>query len=278
MGCSKIILVGQDLAYIGGQCYSKDSAYKDLVCAKNPVTDRWEIMARDFDAFADALSNSPDIEKRKAAAKRRLENLNNSMFFVKGITGEMLPTESVYAAFVAPLEEFAAKFNDRKYINTSLAGAQLDGFENMSLEEALSDSEPVGEIAPDVDFNYDKELIFANFAQKFEELKQILSSIEEGKRYAKTLNNNLKRYRAATIEVLKDLKKLSENYISLSENNSKLFELITAADKIDLDYEMKMVQTFDVETVTNIGSKIQKYLENTEKRIKEINESFNTKG
>lgn len=278
LGCSKIILVGQDLAYIGGQCYSKDSAYKDLVCAKNPVTDRWEIMARDFDAFADALSNSPDIEKRKAAAKRRLENLNNSMFFVKGITGEMLPTESVYAAFVAPLEEFAAKFNDRKYINTSLAGAQLDGFENMSLEEALSDSEPVGEIAPDVDFNYDKELIFANFAQKFEELKQILSSIEEGKRYAKTLNNNLKRYRAATIEVLKDLKKLSENYISLSENKSKLFELITAADKIDLDYEMKMVQTFDVETVTNIGSKIQKYLENTEKRIKEINESFNTKG
>lgn len=278
LGCSKIILVGQDLAYIGGQCYSKDSAYKDLVCAKNPVTDRWEIMARDFDAFADALSNSPDIEKRKAAAKRRLENLNNSMYFVKGITGEMLPTESVYAAFVAPLEEFAAKFNDRKYINTSLAGAQLDGFENMSLEEALSDSEPVGEIAPDVDFNYDKELIFANFAQKFEELKQILSSIEEGKRYAKTLNNNLKRYRAATIEVLKDLKKLSENYISLSENKSKLFELITAADKIDLDYEMKMVQTFDVETVTNIGSKIQKYLENTEKRIKEINESFNTKG
>ena len=278
LGCSKIILVGQDLAYIGGQCYSKDSAYKDLVCAKNPVTDRWEIMARDFDAFADALSNSPDIEKRKAAAKRRLENLNNSMFFVKGITGEMLPTESVYAAFVAPLEEFAAKFNDRKYINTSLAGAQLDGFENMNLEEALSDSEPVGEIAPDVDFNYDKELIFANFAQKFEELKQILSSIEEGKRYAKTLNNNLKRYRAATIEVLKDLKKLSENYISLSENKSKLFELITAADKIDLDYEMKMVQTFDVETVTNIGSKIQKYLENTEKRIKEINESFNTKG
>lgn len=278
LGCSKIILVGQDLAYIGGQCYSKDSAYKDLVCAKNPVTDRWEIMARDFDAFADALSNSPDIEKRKAAAKRRLENLNNSMYFVKGITGEMLPTESVYAAFVAPLEEFAAKFNDRKYINTSLAGAQLDGFENMSLEEALSDSEPVGEIAPDVDFNYDKDLVFANFAQKFEELKQMLSSIEEGKRYAKTLNNNLKRYKAATIEVLKDLKKLSENYISLSENKSKLFELITAADKIDLDYEMKMVQTFDVETVTNIGSKIQKYLENTEKRIKEINESFNTKG
>ena len=27
LGCSKIILVGQDLAYIEGQCYSKNSAY-----------------------------------------------------------------------------------------------------------------------------------------------------------------------------------------------------------------------------------------------------------
>lgn len=278
LGCSKIILVGQDLAYIGGQCYSKDSAYKDLVCAKNPETDRWEIQARDFDKFADALSNSPDIEKRRAAAKRRLANLNNSMHFVKGISGEMLPTESVYAAFVAPLEEFAAKFNDRKYINTSLVGAQLDGFENMSLEDGLKASEPVSEIDLDCDFEYDKNAIFTNLSKKFEELNKILSQIEDGKKYAKTLNNDLKRYRAATVEVLKDLKKLSENYLSLSSSKSKLFEFITTSDRIDLDYEMKMVQKFDVETVTNLSSKILKYLENAEKRIKEINESFNTKG
>lgn len=277
LGCSKIILVGQDLAYIGGQCYSKDSAYKDLVCAHNPESGRWEIMARDFDKFAEALSNSPDIEKRRAAAKRRLENLNNSMHFVKGITGEMLPTESVYAAFVAPLEEFTAKFNDRKYINTSLVGAQLNGFENMSLEKALNDSEIVDVQDLDINFSYDKDVIFSNLSQKFDELNQMISLIEEGKRYAKALNNDLKRYRAATVEVLKALKKLSENYLTLSANNSKLFEFITTADKIDLDYEMKMVQKFDVETVTNISSKILKYLENAEKRIKEINESFNTK-
>lgn len=277
LGCSKIILVGQDLAYIDGQCYSKDSAYKDLVCAKNPETDRWEIQARDFDAFANALSNSPDIEKRRAAAKRRLENLNNSLYFVKGITGEMIPTESVYAAFVTPLVEFAAKFSDRKYINTSLVGAQLDGFENLSLDEAIKDSEPVGEIVLDCDFEYDKDAIFTNFSKKFEELNKILSQIEEGKKYAKALNNDLKRYKSATVEVLKDLKKLSENYLVLSSNKSKLFEFITTSDRIDLDYEMKMVQKFDVEVITNISSKIFKYLENAEKRIKEINESFNTK-
>lgn len=280
LGCSKIILVGQDLAYIGGQCYSKDSAYKDLVCALNPETKRWEIMAQDFDAFSNAISNSPNPEIRKQTALRRLQNLNNSLHFVKGITGEMIPTESVYAAFVSPLQEFAQTFNDRIYINTSLVGAQLDGFENMGLEEALKDSKPVGDLSLEGDFEYDRDLIMSNLSRKFDELKIALSIIEEGRRYAKALNNDLKRYRSATVEVLKTLKKLSVNYVSLSADfteKSKLFDFITTADRIDLDYEMKMVQKFDVETVTNICEKISKYYDNAEKRIKELNESFNTK-
>lgn len=281
LGCSKIILVGQDLAYIGGQCYSKDSAYKDLVCALNPETKRWEIMAQDFDAFSNAISNSPNPEVRKQTALRRLQNLNNSLHFVKGITGEMIPTESVYAAFVSPLQEFAQTFNDRIYINTSLVGAQLDGFENMGLEEALKDAQPVGDLTLEGDFEYGRDLIMSNLSRKFDELKIALSIIEEGRRYAKALNNDLKRYRSATVEVLKTLKKLSVNYVSLSADfteKSKLFDFITTADRIDLDYEMKMVQKFDVETVTNICEKISKYYDNAEKRIKELNESFNTKG
>lgn len=280
LGCSKIILVGQDLAYIGGQCYSKDSAYKDLVCALNPETKRWEIMAQDFDAFSNAISNSPNPETRKQTALRRLQNLNNSLHFVKGITGEMIPTESVYAAFVSPLQEFAKTFNDRIYINTSLVGAQLDGFENMGLEEALKDSKPVGDLTLEGDFEYGRDLIMSNLSRKLDELKIALSIIEEGRRFAKALNNDLKRYRSATAEVLKTLKKLSVNYVSLSSDfteKSKLFDFITTADRIDLDYEMKMVQKFDVETVTNICEKISKYYDNAEKRIKELNESFNTK-
>ncbi|MCM1004085.1 MAG: DUF115 domain-containing protein [Candidatus Gastranaerophilales bacterium] len=281
LGCSKIILVGQDLAYIEGQCYSKDSAYKDLVCAKNPDSGNWEITAKDFEAFANALSNSPDLEKRKQAAQRRLTNLNNSLHFVKGITGEMIPTEAVYAAFVAPLQEFAHKFNDRKYINTSLVGAQLDGFENMNLEVALEDSEQIENINLESEFKYNKEKILTNLDSKFAELKEAQKLIDEGKRYVKALNNDLKRYRNATVEVLKALKKLSECYISLSVDftqKSKLFDFITTSDRIDLDYEMKMVQKFDVETVTNICNKISEYYNNAEKRIKEVNESFNTKG
>lgn len=284
LGCSKIILVGQDLAYIGGQCYSKDSAYKDLRCEYNPETNRWEIIAKDFEKFSSAISPSRDAEVRAKLAKKRLERLNSSIYYVKGIKGDMLPTESVYAAFVAPLSEFAQHFNDRKYINTSLVGAQIDGFENMSLEDALKGSEPVGNLELNSDFSYNREKIAQALSLKIDELKEAQSLIEEGKRYSKALNNDLKRYRNAGAEVLKSLKKLSVCYLALSgdfANRSKLFDYITTSDKIDLDYEMKMIESFTIDNITRINDKILAYLDNAEKRIKEIevliNENFNTK-
>lgn len=273
LGCSKIILVGQDLAYIGGQCYSKDSVYKDLSCEYNPDKNKWEIMAKDFEKFAALISPSADKKVQSETAKRRLERLNNALYYVKGIQGDMLPTESVYASFVAPLSEFAQHFNDRKYINTSLVGAQIDGFENMSLEDALKDSEPVGDLSLNTDFAFDKEFIRNNFIKKLQELKTAQPLIEEGKRLIKSLKNDLKRYRNAGSEVLKTLKKLSVNYLALSSdfsNKSQMFDFMMTADKIDMDYEMKMLKSFTFESVSRICEKLSEYYEHAESRVKEV--------
>ena len=81
------------------------------------------------------------------------------VYYVKGINGDMIPTESVYAAFVGPLKEYAEHFNEVEYINTSLVGAQIDGFKNLPLEEALKDSAPVGDIELKTNFEYDREKI-----------------------------------------------------------------------------------------------------------------------
>ena len=285
LGCSKIILVGQDLAYIGGQCYSKDSAYKDLSCEYNSEKGKWEIAAKNFEEFAMAISPSPNPETRAKVAKSRLERLNNSLYYVKGVKGDMIPTESVYAAFVEPLSEFTQSFEGIEYINTSLVGAQIDGFENMSLEDAIKDSssvekqEFVGNSLPD------KAKVFSNLENKLKELLEAIPMIEEGKRLAKSLNNDLKRYRNAGAEVLKSLKKLSVNYLALSSNfieKSELFDFITTADKINLDYEMKMLREFTYDSVLSICEKISAYYDNAEKRIREveglINESLNSEG
>lgn len=278
LGCSKIVLVGQDLAYIGGQCYSKDSVYKDLSCEYNSEKNKWEITAKDFDKFAAAISPSSDKQTQNVTAKSRLERLNNALYYVKGIQGDMLPTESVYAAFVGPLSEFAQHFNDRKYINTSLVGAQIDGFENMSLEDALKDSESVGDLSLNTDFTFDKQAICDNLVKKLQELKTAQPLIEEGQRLVKSLKNDLKRYRNAGSEVLKTLKKLSVNYLALSSdfsNKSQLFDFMMTADKIDMDYEMKMLKSFTFESVSRICEKLSEYYEHAERRMKEVEGSIN---
>ena len=287
LGCSKIILVGQDLAYIGGQCYSKDSAYKDLSCEYNAETNKWEITAKDFEKFSKAISASDDEETRKATAKRRLASLNASLYYVKGIDGTMLPTESVYAAFVTPLSEFAAHFNDREYVNTSMVGAQIDGFANIPLEEALKDSVPLGSIECKADFQYNRQEIRRNLEGKLSKLKESLAIIQEGEGYLKNLRNNLERSKSADTEVLKALKKLSLNYLSLSgefANQSMMYDFITTADKIDLDYEMKMMRDFNPASIKRIADKIGDYYKNAKTRISEVeelikeavNEGFNT--
>ena len=208
LGCKKIVLVGQDLAYIEGQCYSKDSAYKDLVCGINPETNKWEIIAKNFDEFASALSSLEDPEARKEMAKKRLQNLNNSLHLVKGINGDMIPTESVYATFVKPLSEFTQQFNDIKYINTSLVGAQIDGYENMNLEDALQDSDIVGEINLETNFAYNIDEIKEKLIAKKIELSLATPIIEEGKKLIRNINNDLKRSKNITVDILKTLKNI----------------------------------------------------------------------
>jgi len=284
LGFSKIILVGQDLAYIEGQCYSKDSAYKDLICQFNNEKNRWEITAKDFEKFAYAISPCDNEEVRKKMANKRLENLNSSLYYVKGIQGDLLPTESVYASFIKPLSEFAEYFNDRRYINTSLIGAQIDGYENLSLEDALKDSESLPSFNLNLEFKYDEEKIKLLFYKELGFLKTSLSIIEEGKKLIKNMNNDMKRNKTVSVDILKNLKKVSLNYLSLSSdfaNKSKLFDFIITSDKINLDYEMKMIKEFTYDIVKNILEKISKFYENAENRIAEVerlaNESFNTK-
>ncbi len=289
LGCSKIILVGQDLAYIGGQCYSKDSAYKDLSCEFNKENNRWEITAKDFEKFAAAISPSEDINIREQTALKRLTALNNSLYHVKGIDGTMLPTESVYAAFVTPLSQYAQHFNDRRYINTSLVGAQIDGFENLPLEEALKDSEPVGDITLKNNFKYDENLIKKNLEEKLSELKEGIQIIDEGFACIRNIQTELHRRKAVNTDILKTLKKLSLIYLELSGDfagKSKMFDFISVAKKIDLDYEMKMMKDFSTTNVIRITDKILDYLADSRNRIGEIDilvkgtlyEGLNTKG
>ena len=273
LGCSKIILVGQDLAYIEGQCYSKDSAYKDLECRFNKEFNSWEIVARDFEHYAQSLSNSPDAEIRKQVAIERLKNLNSALYYVKGINGDMIPTESVYAAFIKPLSEYTQHFNDREYINASLVGAQIDGFKNMALEDALKNSETIEERDFSVDYKYDVEAIKQKLIKQKSSLAEACKMLDVGLRQSNSLKNDLNRARSVNADILKSLKKISMNYLDLSSNfadKNKIYDFITTSVKLDLDYEMKMMREFTFESVSNINEKLFEYYDVALKRVNRV--------
>ena len=279
LGCSKIVLVGQDLAYIEGQCYSKDSAYKDLVCKRNNDTNKWEITAKDFESFADSLSNNPDKQARENTAKRRLERLNNSLYYVKGINGDMIPTESVYSAFIKPLTEFTKIYPEFEYINTSLGGAQIDGFKNISLEEALKDSEIIQKREIKTDFEYDKNMIKENLFKYKTGLGSANYILEEIIKLSKNIGNDIKRYKTVNTDILKTLKKIMTGYEALSvdfAHKNMLFDFITASEKIDVEYEIKMTKEFNVENVTRIVDKVTNYANSAISKITEISDKIET--
>lgn len=279
LGCSRIIIVGQDLAYVEGQCYSKDSAYKDLVCQYNNETKKWEITAKDFASFCDSLSNSQNEEVRIKTAQKRLENLNASLYYVKGINGDMIPTESVYATFIKPLTEFTEIYNDRKYINASMIGAQIDGFENLTLEEALNDTQKIENRELKNEFKYDISTIIEHLRTVKDGLKTAIDKLQEGQRLTKSLNNDLVRARNISPEILKLLKKISVNYLDLSTNfanQNPLFDFITTSERIDLDYEMKMMREFTFESVSKINEKLGTYYVNAQKRVEYIDKMLTT--
>ena len=75
-------------------------------------------------------------------------------------------------------------------------------------------------------------------------------------------------------------------YDVLNETN-KMYDFITIADKIEIDYAMKMIQKFDLETIKHISEKFSQYYTNSQLRIKDtrylitlvlgiINESTNS--
>lgn len=139
LGCNPIILIGQDLAYLEGNCYSKGSAFSNLKCLKNPETNRYEVMPDNFEAYVESLHADKSVPREVAVefANARLKTLNDGLLYVKSVKGEMIPTEAGYATFISHFESFATENGKNiKLINSSL-GANLEGFKNIAFEEVL---------------------------------------------------------------------------------------------------------------------------------------------
>ncbi len=143
MGCNPIILVGQDLAYVDGNCYSKDSPLADYKCKK--TASGWEVWIDDKNRLKENLYGHyayMSEERKDAAIDARLKELNTFIMTAKTLEGKEVATSSAFALFAEYYKNFAKKYSQNiKLYTTTKKGAYLGEFQYKELEEILKDFE-----------------------------------------------------------------------------------------------------------------------------------------
>lgn len=277
MGFSKIILVGQDLAYIDGQCYSKDSAYDGLSCKFNSELNKYEIVPNDLIKYADAICSYPTQPERIGAAKRRLAMLNSSLYMVKSIDGSMLPTEAGYASFINHFVSYAKNITGIKLINTSLKGAKLEGFEDMSLEEAMKDSTIINKIVLDTGYDYDVKSIIGSIKSTKQNMESFLEISQDCGKLVSRLSMDYKRNPVLDKEKLLKIRKLIEEYTKLNSDtrtDNYIFKYTTAEEEMDLNDVLTSIKKYDEKTAQVAISALKKYYESLNIHLSKVIDIF----
>lgn len=275
LGFSKIILAGQDLAYVNNQCYSKDAAYSELIYNVNPETKKVQIKINDYDKYIQSLLPKDGVDSKndyKDFASHKIINLNDTLYFVKGINGEMLPTQGGYATFIEHFKEFASGHPGLNLINSSMIGANIEGFKNIPLEEALQETGIITD-RPDLSQKkhfYDKQSIFSSLDREETLLKDILKEFEQAKEIIFKYEREFKRRRIITEETNKYLKLLLGLYnkiLTEYQVNNVLYQAISFNENLEVQFALKNSEKITVIEIQNLYEQLKIYFYMVEEKL-----------
>ena len=164
MGFDKIILIGQNLAYDGAKCYSTNCHFGEIECIYDEKEKKYKIIAKEEEFLKALKERDISDEHTKNIMKKYVDELNKNICTVKSQDGKDIPTKNDYAIFINIFEQTANNLKNQKpnlkLINSSNRGAQIDGFENISLDKAIKGLEKVEKLNLDnYQANINKELI-----------------------------------------------------------------------------------------------------------------------
>ena len=270
LGCNKIVLVGQDLAFLGEHVYSKDSIYKDLKIRFNNEQNKYEIYAENFDNYSEALTQCTTKETRDKIARRRIDNYNKRLTTVKGINGDILPTEVVYTTFVSHISKYSQLHPEIEFINTSLKGALIEGYKNISLEEALKDSSPIEKAEFDNIQAFDKNNVIEKLIALKNSFNIAENKIADIKRLLIRFKTEKIRHKSLTKDMLKTLKNVISEYTKLSINYAEkhqIFDFISKKEQMEFEIFLQKAVNIDYNTAVRLAELQEEYLNVTSENI-----------
>lgn len=275
-GCKKLILIGQDLAFLNNSCYSQSSAYSDIKFKINLETGRPEYDIKDFKNFAKhvlPMGLEASEKDYKEAVEAQIKILNDKLCFVKGISGEMLPTTSDFAMFVDVFKEFAENNKDLELINTSLLGAQIDGFKNMSLAEALKNEAVIERKTLPERFKYDVQEILNNLNKEKDYFGKLLKEFVKTKNYFNKFDKEVNLKKIVTSEAYNNYMSIINTYDSISLKHFKtnqFYRIISTEEHFAIQNYANTTKDNDEQKIKNIYSLLKTYFESIEKKITKI--------
>lgn len=279
LGFTKLILVGQDLAYLDNQCYSSLGSYSDLVFETNPETKQVEFKVKDIEKFIESCSSTnPDLSRDDAIqlAYEKIKACKDAFYYVKGINGDMLPSVSVYGIFIDTFKEFAFNNKHLQLINTSMKGAQIDGFENIPLEKALENEVLIERIELTKQFEYDKNLILENLNKEVTLLKEILKQFETIKGYCYKFEREFMHNKKNTNKSVKYYDFIFEGYNKIANDyfpKYLLYQLISLHEALELKHYEATAKEEGRDKIEKIYTLLKTYFYQVEaKMIKIIGE------
>lgn len=215
MGFDKIILIGQDLAFKDGLCYSKECQWGELSYIFDEETKKYKIIVNDREKFAKACGYQyKTTQARDFLINTNLAKKNQNLCSVKGQKGGLLPSKNDYAIFIKCFENLALDLYNKKpeieLINSSF-GAQIDGFKNISLEEITENLEPIEKLNLDnFEHKIDKELAISKIDKLLGQLEIYIKYLENFNSVNKKIIKELKNKNVFTPNIVKYLKKHKE--------------------------------------------------------------------
>lgn len=285
LGCNAIILIGQDLAYCDGKCYS-NGTNRGLICKENPQTGKVEIVIAEGaeNKLKQALYGQSSLkeEDKDRLLKKYVANINEKLYYVEGIKGNKLPTTADYGSFISQFEEFAKDYgNILKLYNTSLEGAKIKGFEDVPLENLLEKTEKLESVNLDKTPNYDLNEVKSSISEEVGTLKELQNLMSKANNlianYERELikNNNTLNHRAGAY-----FKQLMILYVDISDNYSKkslIYKFVNKSASYTILYNLRLNPISDAKSIELIFGNLKQYFTGVSKDIKIITDTLEKK-